>query len=108
MIVDGHSLVSGEDYGTLKDVYIIIILPRDSFGQNRLTYTICNMYQEDLSMPYEDGARTICLHTKGTKGNISKELQELLHYREQQRAEKAEREVAELREKLEKLQKQNF
>ena len=32
-IVDGHSLASGEDYGTLKDVYIIIILPYDPFGQ---------------------------------------------------------------------------
>ena len=33
-------------------------------------------------MPYEDGARTIFLYTKGTKGNISKELRELLHYME--------------------------
>lgn len=33
-------------------------------------------------MLYEDGARTIFLYTKGTKGNISKELRELLHYME--------------------------
>ena len=81
-IVDGHSLASGEDYGTLKDVYIIIILPYDPFDRERLIYTIRNMCQEDPSMPYEDGARTIFLYTKGTKGNISKELQELLHYME--------------------------
>ncbi len=31
-------------------------------------------------MPYEDGARTIFLYTKGAKDNISKELRELLHY----------------------------
>ena len=81
-IVDGHSLASGEDYGTLKDVYIIIILPYDPFDKKRLIYTIRNMFQEDPSIPYEDGARTIFLYTKGTKGNIPKELQELLHYME--------------------------
>lgn len=81
-IVDGHSLASGEDYGTLKDVYIIIILPYDPFDKKRLIYTIRNMCQEDPSIPYEDGARTIFLYTKGTKGNIPKELQELLHYME--------------------------
>ena len=81
-IVDGHSLASGEDYGTLKDVYIIIILPYDPFDRDRIIYTIRNMCQEDPSMPYEDGARTIFLYTKGTKGNISKELRELLHYME--------------------------
>ena len=81
-IVDGHRLASGEDYGTLKDVYIIIILPYDPFDRKRLIYTIRNMCQEDPSIPYEDGARTIFLYTKGTKGNIPKELQELLHYME--------------------------
>ena len=81
-IVDGHSLASGEDYGTLKDVYIVIILPYDPFDRDRLIYTIRNMCQEDPSMPYEDGARTIFLYTKGKKGNIPKELQELLHYME--------------------------
>ena len=80
--MDGHSLASGEDYGTLKDVYIIIILPYDPFDRDRLIYTIRNMCQEDPSMPYENGARTIFLYTKGKKGNISKELQELLHYME--------------------------
>ena len=81
-IVDGYSLASGEDYGTLKDIYIIIILPYDPFDRDRIIYTIRNMCEEDPSMPYEDGARTIFLYTKGTKGNISKELRELLHYME--------------------------
>lgn len=80
--MNGHSLASGEDYGTLKDVYIIIILPYDPFDRDRIIYTIRNMCEEDPSMPYEDGARTIFLYTKGTKGNISKELRELLHYME--------------------------
>ena len=81
-IVDGHSLASGTDYGTLKDVYIILILPYDPFGQDRLIYTIRSMCQEDPSMPYDDGARTIFLYTKGTQGDIPRELQELLRYME--------------------------
>ena len=33
-------------------------------------------------MPYDDGARTIFLYTKGTQGDIPRELQELLRYME--------------------------
>lgn len=88
-IVDGHSLASGTDYGTLKDVYIILILPYDPFGQDRLIYTIRSMCQEDPSMPYDDGARTIFLYTKGTQGDIPRELQELLRYMEDTTAQNA-------------------
>ena len=88
-IVDGHSLAAGTDYGTLKDVYIILILPYDPFGQDRLIYTIRSMCQEDPSMPYDDGARTIFLYTKGTQGDIPKELQELLCYMENTTAQNA-------------------
>ena len=33
-------------------------------------------------MPYEDGAKTLFLYTKGTKGNPSEELKQLLQYME--------------------------
>lgn len=33
-------------------------------------------------MPYDDGVRTIFLYTKGTQGDIPRELQELLRYME--------------------------
>ena len=81
--------MSGEDYGTLKDVYIIIILPYDPFDRDRLIYTIRNMCEEDPSMPYKDGARTIFLYRKEQKGNISKELRELFHYMEDTEEENA-------------------
>ena len=41
------------------------------------------------SLPYEDGARTIFLYTKGTEGNPSQELRELLYYMENTTEENA-------------------
>lgn len=55
-------------------------------------------------MPYEDGARTIFLYTKGTKGNISKELRELLHYMEDTEEKNAEEKNA-VNSSLQKIQK---
>ena len=81
-IIDSRSLKSGEDFGKLKRVYVIFICNYDPFGYDRVKYTIRNMCEEELGMPYEDGAKTIVLNTKGTKGEISKELRELLQYME--------------------------
>ena len=40
-------------------------------------------------LPYEDGARTIFLYTKGTEGNPPEELRELLYYMEHTSKENA-------------------
>ena len=81
-IIDSRSLKAGENFGKLKNVYVIFICNYDPFGYDRVKYTIRNMCEEELAMPYEDGARTIVLNTKGTKGDISRELYELLQYME--------------------------
>ena len=60
-----------------------MILPYDPFGKNRMIYTMKTSCVEDSSIPYEDGATTIYLYTKGTEGNPSQELQNMLHYMEQ-------------------------
>ena len=80
--IDAGSLESGMDYQSLKNVIVIMITPYDPFGLNRMIYTISNRCLEELDMPYEDGARTIFLYTKGTEGNPAVELQELLRYME--------------------------
>ena len=59
---------------------MIFISDYDPFGQGRMVYTIKNGVIEEPDMPYDDGARTIFLYTKGTKGNPPKELRELLRY----------------------------
>ena len=87
--IDTRSLRAGESYKNLKNVIIIMMVPFDPFGLDRMVYTIKSGCMEEPDMPYEDGARTLFLYTKGTKGNPSRELQELLKYMEYTNAENA-------------------
>ena len=64
----------------MQNVIIIMILPYDPFGKSRMRYTIQNQCMEDSSVPYDDGAKKIFLYTKGTEGNPSQELQDMLKY----------------------------
>lgn len=59
-----------------------MILPYDPFGKNRMVYTMKTSCIEDSTIQYEDGSITIYLYTKGTEGNPSQELQNMLHYME--------------------------
>lgn len=81
-IIDSRSLKSGEDFGKLKQVYVIFICNYDLFGYDRVWYTIKNRCLEEPEMDYEDGAVTIVLYTRGTKGKISEELRQFLNYME--------------------------
>lgn len=87
--IDAHCLKSGENYQMLKKVMVILITPYDPFDLNRMIYTIRNKCEEVPSMPYDDGARTIFLYTKGTEGNPPKELKQLLQYMEHTTEENA-------------------
>ena len=90
--IDGRSLKSGESYKNLKNVIVIMITPFDPFGLNRMVYTIRNLCEEVPDMPYDDGARTLFLYTKGIEGNPSEELQQLLNYMETTTQENAKNE----------------
>ncbi|MDY5025245.1 MAG: Rpn family recombination-promoting nuclease/putative transposase [Oliverpabstia sp.] len=87
--IDAHSLKSGESYRMLKKVIVIMITPYDPFGLNHMLYTIRNKCEEIPEMPYDDGARTVFLYTKGTEGNPSAELKQFLHYMEHTTEENA-------------------
>ena len=88
-MIDGNSLNSGESYKQLKNVFVILITSYDPLNGHRMIYTIRNMCQEMPSLPYEDGAQTIFLYTKGTEGDPPKELRELLYYMENTTEENA-------------------
>ena len=82
-IIDSRSLKSGEDFGKLKRVYVIFICNYDPFSYDRVKYTIRNMCVEEPEMPYDDGAQTTVLYTKGTKDDdIFEELRQFLNYME--------------------------
>ena len=80
--IAARSLNSGADYDTLKDVIIIMIMPYDPFGLDRMVYTIKSKCVEVPEMEYEDGASTLFLYTRGTVGIPSEAVRQLLHYME--------------------------
>lgn len=88
-VIDSKSLKAGEDYQCLKKVVVLMITDYDPFGWNRMFYTVRSMCEEEPEMPYDDGAKTIYLYTKGKKGNPPEELKAMLHYLEDTKAENA-------------------
>lgn len=80
--IDTKNLQSGTDYSQLKNVIIIMILPYDPFGYDRIIYTIKSQCLEEPTMVYDDGVLNLFLYVKGKKGAISQKLKELLHYME--------------------------
>ena len=79
-LIDTQLLSAGVNYSKLPNMVIIIILPYDPFDKNRMVYTIQNHCMEDGTIPYNDGAKKIFLYTKGTEGNPSQELKDMLKY----------------------------
>jgi predicted transposase/invertase (TIGR01784 family) len=82
-MIDSKLLEKSMDYSKLRNVVIIVILPYDPFDRKRMVYTVRNQCVEDPSIPYEDGAKKIFLYTKGTEGNPSQELRDMLKYMEE-------------------------
>ena len=82
-LVDTKLLETGTSYKKLPNVYIIMILPYDPFGRDRMVYTVKNRCIEDDRVEYEDGAVKIFLYTKGTKGNPGQNLIDMLKYIQQ-------------------------
>lgn len=80
--IDVKNLESGHPYTHLKNVIIIMILPYDPFGFDRMVYTVKNRCMEEPEMEYDDGALNLFLYTKGKIGTASQELKELLYYLE--------------------------
>ena len=90
--IDAENLESGESYNKLRNVLVIFITSYDPFGRERMVYTIQNKCVEEPDLLYEDGAKSIFLYTKGTKGNPPEELLGLLHYMEDPSDENAQTE----------------
>lgn len=87
--IDATALKAGEDYQLLKNVVIIMIVPYDPLGRNRMVYTVRNCCVEEPDLLYDDGAQFMYLYTKGTTGNPPEELKQLLTYLEYTRQENA-------------------
>ena len=78
------------DYSKLNDVFVIMIMPFDLFGEGAYQYTFRMSCREFPGLELNDGVTTIFLNTKGTNTNgVSDELIALLKYFEDTRPETA-------------------
>lgn len=80
--LDAESFQIGEKYEKLRNVFVIFIMTYDPFKSDRMVYTMKTGCIEEPDLPYEDGARTIFLYTRGRNGNPPESLRQLLQYME--------------------------
>lgn len=73
-------LNTGKAYDELNKTYVIFICDFDLFGKDLYKYTFENRAEQNSDLKLGDEAITIFLNTKGTKGNISRSLRDLLSY----------------------------
>lgn len=110
-IIDSRLLLPGTvDFNELNDVYIIMIMPFDLFGEGKYKYTFRMQSEEIPGLKLADGATRIFLNTKGTdRVGVSDELIELLRYFETTTEETAKRsssrKIRLLQEKIEQIKK---
>ena len=64
--IDMEMLVSGAEYESLPDNYVIFICDYDPLGLKKYKYTVRNTLAEDSAYEYADGRHTVFLSTVGT------------------------------------------
>lgn len=76
--VDQTILEGGMNYADLTDTVIMFITPFDPFGRNLMRYTFRSICIEEKDLELGDGTVRVVLNAKGTKGEVSRELQDFL------------------------------
>ena len=79
-VIDINILAPGVDYSSLRISFVIFICNYDPFGTGRYIYTFENRCIEDTDLVLGDETRKVIVNTKGTVGEISDELRELIAY----------------------------
>ena len=70
----------GHDYGKLRKSFVIFICNYDPFNRDRIIYTFENTCREEPDLKLNDDTYKIVVNTKGTKGDVSPELMEIIRY----------------------------
>ena len=79
-LLDFDLLQAGQPYDLLPPTYIIFICIFDFFEKGNYVYTFKKRCLEDLELELPDEATTMLLNTKGTHGEISKDLKSFYDY----------------------------
>lgn len=91
--IDGRYMQSGErNFSRLPNIYVIVILPYDPFGEDYMMYRFRTKCEELPELDYPDGLRYIYLNTKGNRGG-SPQLRQLLDYLEESTEENVKGEL---------------
>ena len=79
-VVDISILSPGSDYNRLRKSFIIFICNYDPFERDRYIYTFENICREEPDLTFGDETYKVVVNTKGSRGEISSELKEILTY----------------------------
>ena len=79
-LLDIDLLQAGQPYDLLPPTFIIFICVFDFFEQGNYVYTLKKRCLENLELELPDEATTMILNTKGTHGDISKDIKSFYDY----------------------------
>ena len=79
-VIDVDILTPGEDYIDLTSSYVIFICNYDPYKDNRYIYTFENRCVQDTDLAFGDQTLKVIVNTKGTVGNVTEDLREVLLY----------------------------
>ena len=79
-LMDIDLLQKNQEYDLLPPTYIIFICVFDFFAKENYVYTFKKRCLEDLELELPDEATIMILNTKGTHGNISKDIKSFYDY----------------------------
>ena len=79
-MLDTDMLQKGQDYDELSPTYIIFFCLFDFFQDSQRIYTFKKRCLENLELELPDEATTMILNTKGTHGDISKDIKSFYDY----------------------------
>ena len=79
-LLDIDLLQQGQEYDLLPPTYVIFICVFDFFTKGNYVYTFKKRCLENLELELQDEATTMLLNTKGTHGDISKDIKSFYDY----------------------------
>ena len=79
-LLDIDLLQQGQEYDLLPPTYVIFICVFDFFAKGNYVYTFKKRCLENLELELQDEATTMLLNTKGTHGDIFKDIKSFYDY----------------------------
>ncbi|MBR2257890.1 MAG: Rpn family recombination-promoting nuclease/putative transposase [Blautia sp.] len=79
-VVDVEELKPGEDFNKLQECFIIFITKFDTYRRDKKLYWFEKKDRFEKDLLFGDGGNDIIVNIMGTKGEVSKELDEVIGY----------------------------